>query len=158
MPVADLVFERMIGLPRVIVWDALVDPVLLAGWLGEVRADPDGGHLRTLAPGNGDAPISFEFLHAEHPSSLWVRADDGRRFEFELAEIEGGPRETSTALTLRIRIGFHAAFASGMRREWEITLDGLVELLRGHPVDWAEVRNSRGDGDDASRSRRPPAS
>jgi uncharacterized protein YndB with AHSA1/START domain len=158
VPVADLAFERMIDLPRVIVWDALVDPELLAGWLGEVRSDPSDCRLLTLSPGTGDAAISFELVQRERPGRLAARAADGRLFEFDLTEVEGGSRGTSTALTLRIGLDFHAAFAGGMRREWESTLDGLVEVLRGHPVDWDELRNSRDAGDDASRSRRPPAS
>jgi uncharacterized protein YndB with AHSA1/START domain len=160
VPVADLVFERAIDLPRVIVWDALVDPELLAGWLGEVRSDPIDGRLFTLTPGTGDAPLSFELVHEERPNRLAARAADGRLFEFELTEVEGGSRGTSTSLALRILLDFHAAFAGGMRREWETSLDDLVELLRGHPVDWTEVRNSRGTG--ASRPapggrRRPEA-
>lgn len=158
MTAADLVFERTIELAPVIVWDALVDPDLLAGWLGEVRFAPSAGRAFTVTPGTTGAPVACELLGSEPPGWLAVRAEDGRDFEFTLAERRGGSRGTSTALRLLVRLDFDAAFAGGMRDAWEAGLDRLIDLLRGRPADWAAVRSERGSPDAASRSRRPPAS
>jgi uncharacterized protein YndB with AHSA1/START domain len=155
---ADLVFERMIALAPVIVWDALVDPDLLDGWLGEVRVDPSAGRVFSVIPGATGVPVSCELLASEPPGRLAVRAVDGRDFEFVLVEHRGGSRGTSTALRLRVRLDFDAAFAGGMRAAWEASLDRLIDLLRGRPTDWAVVRGERDAVDDASRSQRPPAS
>lgn len=40
MPGTELHFEHEIDLPANVVWDALVDPVLLEGWLGAVDPSP----------------------------------------------------------------------------------------------------------------------
>jgi hypothetical protein len=46
---------------------------------------------------------------------------------FELDELQGGTRGTSTLLRVRV-----AAGAAG----WADRIDDLENLLRGHPVEW----------------------
>ena len=117
--------ERAIDLPRGIVWEALVDPVLVEGWLhpverlvtgttGVVFAEPENPSrpavLEVISPAFGDVRIELTAAPGgggarspcspSHVSDEWGRLDD------------------------RIQL-------------WELRLDQLEELLRGHPVDWS---------------------
>ncbi|MES2094004.1 MAG: SRPBCC family protein [Actinomycetota bacterium] len=158
MPVADLVFQRTIDLPPVIVWDALVDPDLLAGWLGEVRAVPDEPSanrndaprsprvFELLWPGAGARPSTTGSVTVfEAPRQLRVETDNRGRIEFTLESIPGGLRGSSTELELRVGSGIEPAFATAVRDEWQTSLDRLERLLHGHPVDWANV-DEQSDG------------
>ena len=46
-----LSFGRRLDLPRGIVWDALVDPVLVSGWLGEADIEALPGGRFDVRPG-----------------------------------------------------------------------------------------------------------
>lgn len=100
-----------IELPPAIVWDALVDPELLEGWLGAVPGDvaeiEPPVRLRTVGPADGDTT-------------------------FELEPIEGGLRGMSTRLRVTADSGRGHA-AGELRALWRDRLDALEELLRGHP-------------------------
>ncbi len=141
MPVADLIFQRTIDLPPAIVWDALVDPELLAGWLGEVRIIPtDPPTVRVVWPGPEERhSTSGTVTDLEAPLRLGLETDNRGRIDVTLVSIPGGLRETSTELELRVGPGIEAAFAGRVRREWNTSLDRLVDVLHGHPVDWAVV-------------------
>ncbi|MET4704374.1 SRPBCC domain-containing protein [Frigoribacterium sp. UYMn621] len=155
MPAAELIFQRMIDLPPVVVWDALVDPDLLAGWLGDVRMLPsarsegtDGGAIafELLWPGSGAGKSTTATVSAlEAPRRLRVDTDNRGRIEFLLDSIPGGLRGSSTRLELRVDSGIEPAFATAVRAEWQTSLDRLEKLLHGHPVDWAKVA-SHSDG------------
>ena len=61
LPVSSITleFERAFDLPASIVWDALIDPVLLEGWLADATVDPRvGGEYRLawIAPTHLDGP------------------------------------------------------------------------------------------------------
>ena len=107
--------ERRIDLPRSIVWDALLDPVLVEGWLhptarllaGDVRDRVDPAPDRTAV--------------------LETVVEPFGRLRFELDEQEGGTRGTTTFLRLQ-------AAGAG----WEDRIDDLENLLRGHPIDWGD--------------------
>jgi len=109
---------RVIDLPRAIVWDGLVDPVLVEGWF-----DPA---LRLV-----DDP-GVTVLERRDPELLHVRA--GRLGELLIeADVEpGGTRGTSTRLTVTSALP-----------DWEERLDHLEDLLRGHPVDWRATPAAR---------------
>ncbi|WP_185203377.1 SRPBCC family protein [Glaciihabitans sp. INWT7] len=155
MPAAELIFQRTIDLPPVIVWDALVDPDLLAGWLGEVRMLPaahaDETDTEVLAfelrwPGSGAGQSTTATVsEIEAPRRLRVDTDNRGRIEFILGSIPGGFRGSSTELELRVDSGIEPAFATAVRGEWQTSLDRLERLLHGHPVDWAKVA-SHSDG------------
>jgi hypothetical protein len=108
-------FERLIYLPRSIVWDALLDPVLVEGWLHPTARPLDGEVRERVEP----APDTTAVLET-------VLEPFGR-LRFELEERDGGTRGTSTLLRLQ-------ATGAG----WDDRIDGLENLLRGHPVDWGE--------------------
>ncbi len=117
--------ERLIDLPRAIVWDALLDPVLVEGWLHPVArlVSADVRELAEPAPGV--------------TAVLETVLEPFGRLRFELDERDGGTRGTSTLLRLQ-------ATGTG----WSDRVDDLENLLRGHPVQWGERSNEerRADG------------
>jgi hypothetical protein len=113
--------ERRIDLPRSIVWDALLDPVLVEGWLHPTARLVDGDPGERIEPAPGATAVLATVL-----------APFGS-LRFELDELEGGTRGTSTALRL------FAAQPEG----WPDRIDDLENLLRGHPVEWGD--DSGGD-------------
>lgn len=156
MPVADLVFQRTIDLPPVIVWDAFVDPDLLAGWLGTVRVHPTDPPTFDLAwPGTDSRPRTSGTVVSMRPLLGLSVVTEAREIDVSLAEAAGGPRGTSTALTIRLRPGVEAAFAAGLRDRVETRLDWLAGLLHGHPVDWDRLDNTSGDPDRDDRTAHP---
>ncbi len=113
--------ERRIDLPRAIVWDALLDPVLVEGWLHPTARLLDGVEER-IDPVEGRTAVLATVL------------EPFGALRFELDEVEGGTRGTSTVLRL----------TGAGSVEWSDRVDDLENLLRGHPVDW-------GDGSAAER-------
>jgi hypothetical protein len=106
---------RGIDLPRAIVWDGLVDPVLVEGWF-----DPT---LRLV-----DDPV-VAVLERRDPETLRVEVPGLGPLTFVAEEVAGGTRGASTRLTVTSELG-----------DWDDRLDRLEDLLRGHPVDWRSVR------------------
>lgn len=116
--------ERTIDLPRVIVWEALVDPVLARGWL-----HPDETLIESTTGVVFDEPES-----PAQPAVLHVRSQLFGDVRFVLLTAPGGRRGESTALTLVASDEWGRL--ADRRRLWELRLDQLEELLAGHPVDW----------------------
>ena len=147
VPEAILNFQRRIDLPPIIVWDALVDPDLLAGWLGEVRISADGSPgIRILWPGSESRQSTTGNVTAvEAPRRLRIETDNRGIIECTLATIPGGLRGSSTELDLRIDAGIENAFVTNVRNEWQTSLDRLERLLHGYPVDWANL-DEQSDG------------
>jgi hypothetical protein len=115
--------ERVVDLPRAIVWDGLVDPVLVEGWF-----DPE---LRLV----GGEP-RVEVLERRDPELLRVRVVGLGELTFWAREVPGGTRGASTILRFAGPVG-----------EPDELLDRLEDLLRGHPVDWrAEAPAIRSTG------------
>ena len=115
-------FERRIDLPRAIVWDALLDPVLVEGWLHPTARLLEGDVGERIDPVPGETAV------------LATTIEPFGTLRFELDELEGGTRGTSTAL----RVGAERP------ADWADRVDDLENLLRGHPRDW-------GDGSAAER-------
>ncbi|MCS0497993.1 hypothetical protein [Protaetiibacter mangrovi] len=131
---------RQIDLPRAIVWEALVDPVLVSGWL-----HPHEGLLE------GSTPL--EFREPDDPQAdaqLAVASPTFGTVRVRLLRVEGGTRGESTRLEVRV------SDVWGRRDDraalWELRLDQLEDLLRGHPVDWARWPEEHGAEDAAARS------
>lgn len=106
------IVARVIDLPRAIVWDGLVDPVLVEGWF-----DPE---LR-LVGGEPDVIV----LERRDPELLHVRWTRLGELRFAAEVVPGGTRGTSTRLELTSALP-----------DADDRLDRLEDLLRGHPVDW----------------------
>lgn len=115
---------RELDLPRAIVWEALVDPVLVSGWLHPRSRLLDGEQLEFREPESSATEAVLE-----------VRSAEFGEVRIELVPLAGGTRGEATSLTLVV------AGDWGRRADrealWSLRLDQLEELLRGHPVDWS---------------------
>ena len=109
---------RVVDLSRAIVWDGIVDPVLVEGWF-----DPE---LRLVG---GQPEIAV--VERRDPELLRVRSQRWGAIELTAEVVPGGTRGSST----RLRV------VSGMD-DWEERLDRLEDLLRGHPTDWRATRSA----------------
>jgi len=141
----ELAFERELAFAPVIVWDALVDPELVHGWLAHAVIEPVAGgeyNLRWLNRlGN---PESLGRITVLQPRErLHIDTASVGLLRFELTEVAGGSRGTSTRLVLRVDVEVEDAFAARVKADWLTSLDQLDDLLRGHPVDWAHWDRDR---------------
>ena len=150
----DLV--REIDLPRVIVWDALIDPDLVSGWLAQAEIEPIAGGIYNLVwihrPTYADTFGRIALL--QHPERLHIDTTNLGRVEFALESVEGGFRETGTRLRVsvdlgapevRAEIGDDAATIAQITADWMTNLDQLEELLHGRPVDWKNWKRASND-------------
>lgn len=119
---------REIDLPRVIVWGALVDPVLVEGWLHPEYRLIDGTSI----------------LHLEEPIGLEIESDELGHLLFDLEEMPGGTRGTRTRLTVAVLRTIDDRFSPTILASWRVRLDQLERLLRGHPVDWDHWERDHG--------------
>ena len=138
-------FERDFEFSPAIVWDALIDPDLVAGWLAEARIDPVLGGQYSLRwmtrPGATVVPGTIADLR---PSVALQIAQQGiDTIAFRLTELEGGTRGTSTRLRVEVRAAVEPVFAARVSADWMTALDQLDDLLHGHPVDWAHWDRDR---------------
>ena len=138
---------RDLDLPRVIVWDALVDQDLVSGWLGEAAIVPVvGGEYNLTRVHLPDTPTTFGRITVLQPlERLHIDTTDVGLLEFALEERAGGSRSTSTRLTLTVTIDLDPSALPRVRADWLVCLDQLDELLRGHPVDWANWNRDHHD-------------
>jgi len=140
-----LEFTRELDLPRAIVWDALVDPVLLEGWLADAEVEPrvGGGYrLRWIEPDHL-APFAGEIVRMLPGELLEVASPNGERLRFDLRELPGGTRGSGCGLTIGVTSVIEPRFAPGVIAHWQSSLDQLEDLLRGRPVDWANWERDR---------------
>lgn len=139
MTASRLAFERAIDLPPAIVWDGLVEPALVSGWLGEARIDPVVGGRYDLAwLGSPEFPgAEGRIVTMAEYERLVVATSVYGELDFRLEARAGGSRDSWTRLTLVVTSGLDAAFERRVEQNWTDALDQLGHLLRGHPVDWA---------------------
>jgi uncharacterized protein YndB with AHSA1/START domain len=133
-----LEIERRVELPPAIVWDALVDPDLVIGWLARASIDLRvGGHYDLSWQRSAVRRVGPGVITELKPRKL-LTVDAGKHgvISFRLTEVPGGSRGTSTRIDLTIRLSADAAMMARVRADWETRLDQLDGLLRGHPVDW----------------------
>lgn len=138
-------FERVLEFAPVIVWDALLDSDLVSGWLAEAVVDPVvGGEYNLRWISRVGQPASLGRITALTPrEQLTVDTTTMGVLHFELEEVEGGGRGTSTRLLLRVDVEVEPAFAARVKADWLTSLDQLDDLLHGHPVDWAHWERDR---------------
>jgi uncharacterized protein YndB with AHSA1/START domain len=136
---STLTFERDYDLPREIVWDALIDPELVSGWLADAEIEPVLGGKFELTWLHPDPlpPIAGRIVELDEPGSLRIVTANGGGIAFALGDLEGGTRGRSTRLRIVVKTEVEEAFAARMKAYWLTDLDQLHDLLRGHPVDWA---------------------
>ena len=147
LPTGELRFSRSYDLPVAIVWDALVDDVLVEGWLATARIDPGEGGLYWLGwqCGTSLAPTNGTITAFEPPRRLAIDTDNIGTLEFLLESVSGGTRGTSTELSLTIRVDTEPRLLASTRAYWQSNFDQLEALLRGHPVDWSTWQHDRGE-------------
>ncbi len=102
MSKTELLFSRSYDLPRSIVWDAIVDDELVAGWLAEARIDARVGGEYVLEWMTWERPLTtVGVIRALQPRTfLAVDTDNIGSFEFTLVPVPGGTRGESTDLRL----------------------------------------------------------
>lgn len=137
-----LVFECDYEFSRVIVWDALVDPDLVSGWLAEAAITAEvGGEYNLRWVHRMGRPDTFGRITDLQPlERLAVDTSDSVLVTFELLELPGGLRGASTRL--HVTVDGPEADAR-VKADWLTNLDQLEDLLRGHPVDWANWDRDR---------------
>ncbi|NYG99722.1 hypothetical protein FJ656_00700 [Schumannella luteola] len=120
---------RTIDLPPGIVWEALVDPVLVEGWL----------HPSLTLLGDGALLVAEEpevLLEVDHAEFGQVR--------ILLDPVAGGTRGTATVVTVELPALGDLRFSPPIAAGWSVRLHQLADLLRGHPVDWDHWERDRG--------------
>lgn len=142
---SHLAFERRIELAPLIVWDALVDPDLVEGWLGEATIDAavGGRYIIDWLPRTGRAPTEGVITELVARSRLAIETVDLGRILFELEPFAGGDRGTGTIVRVSMSPPVEPAFVARVRADWLTNLDQLGDLLRGHPVDWSNWERDR---------------
>jgi uncharacterized protein YndB with AHSA1/START domain len=151
VPRSELEFWRDYDLPLAIVWDALVDDVLVEGWLATARIEPKLGGLywldwqsgTSLAASNG-VITEFEPPDDRREARLTVSTDNIGTLAFSLTQIPEGTRGSGTRVRLRILVDTEPRLQASTRAYWHSNFDQLEDLLRGHPVDWSTWQRDRG--------------
>lgn len=138
----ELTFERQIDLPPAVVWPALVDPELLAGWFADVaeRRAADGRIQLTWPDGAGSPPTRIQVRQQIDNERLSVSTDNRGLISVELESHEGGLRGSWTLVKLSVTLFGEATDLPSAEAQWSLSLNRLEELLHGRPVDWAAVR------------------
>lgn len=121
---ARAVVARRLDFAPSLVWDALVDPDLVGGWLHPVAE---------LVSGDG---TRVEVL--EEPSELVVETRLFGRTEFRLTPAPGLVRDRGTHLEVCGGPEVDPPFLPALAGVWTRRLDRLDELLRGRPADWGD--------------------
>jgi uncharacterized protein YndB with AHSA1/START domain len=147
VPTSDLEFSREYDLPASIVWDALVDDVLVEGWLAAARIDlrVGGEYWLNWLSGGSLAPTNGIITALEPRQRLAIETDNIGSLEFTLISLPGGTRGSTTELRLALRVDTDPRLLASTYAYWQSNFDQLEGLLRGHPVDWATWQRDRGD-------------
>lgn len=146
MASTELVFERHIDLPPSIVWDALVDDVLVEGWLAVARIEPRVGGAYWLDWQSGASLAATNGVIAifEPRQRLRIDTDNIGSLDFLLTATPDGTRGAGTLLRLSILVDTDPRLLGSTRAYWLSNFDQLEDLLRGHPVDWRTWERDRG--------------
>jgi hypothetical protein len=132
---ARAIVARRIDFAPAVVWEALVDPDLVSGWLHpEATFLPrDGGDVELL----------------EEPSELVAETALFGRVEIRVAPAPGLARAVATDLLICAGPEVDPPFLPALVAVWAQRLDRLDDLLRGHPADWASVDDRPPSGTEA---------
>ena len=145
---AAISLSRDLDLPRVIVWDALVDADLVSGWLADAEIEPIAGGRYNLVwvHRQGFEPTFGRITQLQHPERLAIDTSNTGRLEFRLESMDGGFRDTWTRLTVTVVDDVDDAQAvARLTADWLCNLEQLEELLHGRPVDWSNWERDRRD-------------
>lgn len=121
-----------------IVWDALVDPELLNGWLGDSAHQPTLGEpyeVRRL-PASASSSYRGLVVRLDEFQAFVIEDDRGTSLSYRLTTQPGGNRGSVTTLEVQVAVPLEAGTARRVVADWLTSLDQLTDLLHGHPVDW----------------------
>ena len=140
-------FSRDYDLPVEIVWDALIDPDLVAGWLADATIDLRVGGAYDLDwTGPTNLAVTRGEITALEPfERLAVTTSNIGELELTLEVLEGGTRGGATRLGVSLVTDVEPRFSASIGAHWLTNLDQLEDLLRGRPVDWANWERDRGE-------------
>jgi uncharacterized protein YndB with AHSA1/START domain len=143
---STLRFSRDYDLPVEIVWDALIDPDLVAGWLADATIDPRVGGAYDLEWSGPTALAATrgEITALQPFELLAVSTSNIGDLELTLEVLEGGTRGGATRLGVTLVTDVEPRFSASIGAHWLTNLDQLEDLLRGRPVDWANWERDRG--------------
>lgn len=141
----QLRFEQVYDLSPEIVWDALVDPELVSGWLAEADIEPRIGGRFDLDWRHFDVvrATTGEITELLEPHQLVVDTDNFGTTTLLLSELASGSRGRSTRLTVQVDALADQQFTPMIAATWRLSLEQLDELLHGHPVDWRRWKAER---------------
>jgi uncharacterized protein YndB with AHSA1/START domain len=147
VPTNSLELSREYDLPASIVWDALIDEVLVEGWLAAAHIDArvGGEYLLSWMSGLRLDPTTGVITALEPEHRLAIDTDNVGSLEFVLDSLPGGTRGTATQLHLIISVDTDPRLLASTHAYWQTNFDQLEDLLRGHPVDWTTWQRDRGD-------------
>jgi uncharacterized protein YndB with AHSA1/START domain len=136
---SELRFERVYDLPPEIVWDALVDSDLVSGWLAEADIEPRVGGRFNLEWRHFDTAVRTdgEIIDLVESALLVVETSNFGRTRVTLDELPGGPRGSSTLLSVHVDVLADRQFVARIGATWRVSLEQLAGLLHGYPVNWA---------------------
>jgi len=141
-----LLVEREYDLAPEIVWDALVDDVLVSGWLAEASIEPRlGGRYELSWHDPGRPPTSARIVEWTLAQSLALETSNLGTWRFDLDPLAGGSRGLSTRLVVTMDVEIEKVFRARLATDWMNALEQLDELLRGRPVDWSSPPLTPGD-------------
>jgi uncharacterized protein YndB with AHSA1/START domain len=142
----ELGFARQYDLPPSIVWDALVDADLVEGWLASARIDArvGGEYLLSWLTGATLESTRGVITALEPLRLLAIDTDNIGHLEFALVPVPGGSRGDATELRVRMIVATDPRLLASTHAYWQTNFDQLEDLLRGHPVDWANWQRDRG--------------
>lgn len=142
----ELSLSAEYDLPREIVWDALVDPDLVIGWLAEASIDfREGGayDLTWIGP-TYLPPTHGEITRIDDLERIAISTSNVGDIVFTLEDIPGVTRALGSRVTVVIRTPVERRFTPNVVAHWRTNLEQLADLLRGHPVNWATWELDRG--------------
>lgn len=143
----ELVFERDLEFPPSVVFDALIEPDLLAGWLADADVEPqlEGCYDLVWLTSSSYPPTQGTITTLDEPVLLEIQTDNRGDISFRLESYPGGPFGTATRLVTTVHVAVDSAFVPRVKADWLSNLDQLDALLRGHPVDWVNWDRDRAE-------------
>jgi uncharacterized protein YndB with AHSA1/START domain len=146
MGVTLLEFERVLNWSPAVVWDALVDDVLVGGWLAPAVIEPRmGGRYHLAWTDYTIAETTGLITDFSDRRALAIDTDNIGRLRFTLEAEQLASREVGTRLVLRMEVRTDPRLLASTHAYWRSNFDQLEDLLRGRPVDWDTWQADRGE-------------
>lgn len=138
-------FVREVNFAPAIVFDALVDPVLLGGWLADAHVEHEVGGAFDLVwlTSSSFPPTHGSITVLDTPVALEISTDNRGSLRFDLEEYMSIAGRSGTRLKTMVSVAVDGAFLPKVSADWQVSLDQLDELLHGRPVNWGNWDRER---------------